>query len=251
MTDLHSHILPEIDDGANSVDESIDMLKMELEQGVDSIVFTPHFDIRDITLDSFFEKREKSFNLLCNHSEFSKLPVSVKKGSEVFFSAELVDTDLSELCIEGTDYVLIELPCLEEPCNLRRAFATIVNNGFTPIIAHVERYLYITQSPDLLYDLVSDGCLAQVNAFSIINDSGYAKLICKFIKWGLVHFISSDCHSVGKRCPNTASAYQYIEEKLGIEYSNWIKENSDKIFNGKYVNLPVIYKPKKFFGIWK
>ncbi len=251
MTDLHCHILPGIDDGAKTVNDSIKLLQMELNQGVNAVVFTPHFDIRETSIAPFIQKRAESYSTLVNYKDFNTLGLSTKLGAEVFFSVDLIDTDLTDLCIEDTEYVIIELPVTAKPVGLTNALSAVINNGFTPILAHVERYPYITENPQILYNLVSNGCLAQVNAYTVNNNRRLAKIVYKYIKWGLVQIISSDCHSVEKRPPNTAQACRILENNLGKEYLNWMKKNSNKIFDGKFVDLPVLYKPQKFFGIWR
>lgn len=250
MTDLHCHILPGIDDGAKTVEDSIEILKMELEQGVNSVVFTPHFDIRETNLKSFLEKRKISYESLVNHKEFADLNISTKLGAEVYFSSDLLDIDLTELCIENTDYLLIELPVSTVPVGLNSALSMLVNNGFTPILAHIERYPYISENPEILYDLVSNGCFAQANAYTINRNDKFTKMIYRYIKWGLVHFISSDCHSTVRRPPNTLEAFSTLDKNLSEEYVSWLRNNSNKVFNGKYVDLPVLTKPKKILGLW-
>lgn len=250
MVDLHCHILPGIDDGAKDLDVALQLLKAEKSQGVDSIVFTPHFKVDETNLDDFVQARNKSLSILTSEPEFEKLGIDYKTGAEVYFSLKLIDIELDSLCFDGTDYILIELPVKSKPYGLTEAFTNIINRGYTPIIAHVERYPYFTENPLLLYDLVANGCLAQVNAGTLIKKSNMSGVVEKYLKWELVHIICSDCHSITKRPPNMKMGFDFLEKKLGNQYITWIKSNAENIFNGKYVDLPVTKKPKKILGFW-
>ena len=111
MTDLHCHILPGIDDGARDVETAIALLSMEKEQGVDKIVFTPHFRCDDIGLDEFLEARDSAFNLLMDSLPSDlKSSFDFKLGAEVYFSPTLSRVDFSKLCFTDTSYMLVELP---------------------------------------------------------------------------------------------------------------------------------------------
>lgn len=250
MIDLHCHILPGIDDGAKTLDDSLALIAAEQRQNVDSIVFTPHFNIERVSIEDFCKARNHSMNLLTSSQEFIDFGMSVKTGAEVYFSMRLMSVDIEPLCFDGTDYILIELPVNERPYGLTNTLTDIINRGYTPILAHVERYPYFTSDPTMLYDLVMKGCLAQVNASTILRNSKFSSLALKYIKWEMVHIVCSDCHSIKNRPPNTKKAFSYIEKKLGSQYTNWLIKNSKDIFNGKYVDIPVIKKPKKILGIW-
>lgn len=250
MLDLHCHILPGIDDGAKDIEIAIGLLRLEKEQGVTDIAFTPHFKIDQMTLEEFLVAREQSRQLLFETKEIEHLGLSVKMSSEVYFSLNLLNIDLEPLCYEGTDYILIELPVKSKPYGMEDAFLEIINRGFTPIIAHVERYPYFMDNPELLYDLVSKGCLAHINADTVIKKGKSSKIALKYIKWQLIHFISSDCHSLEHRPPNLKKAYDLLEKQFGESYVSWLVKNSKNIFNGKYVDLPILKKPKKVLGFW-
>lgn len=250
MIDLHCHILPGIDDGAKTIDDSLALIAAEQRQNVDSIVFTPHFNIEKVSIEDFCRVRNHSMNLLTSSQEFVDFGMSVKAGAEVYFSMRLIDADIEPLCFDDTDYILIELPVTSRPYGLTHTLTDIINKGYTPILAHVERYPYFTSEPTMLYDLIMKGCLAQVNASTIFEKSNISSLALKYIKWEMVHIVCSDCHSINRRPPNMKKAFSHIEKKLGSQYTNWLIKNSRNIFDGKYVDMPVIKKPKKFLGIW-
>ena len=252
MIDMHCHILPGIDDGARSEAESMELLRAEKEQGVDRIVFTPHFYPERTPLGKFLRRREQSYDRLRNSPGFSELGIETKLGAEVCFSVKLVETDVSGLCFEGTNYILIELPVSNKPFGLTHTLQNLLERGYTPILAHVERCGYFTQDPTLLYDIVMLGCAAQVNASSVINGSwinGVSAL--RYISWELAHIICSDAHSTDTRRPNTKAAYERVKKKLGESYADWLAANSTNIYNDRLLDIPMPHKPKKFLGRWR
>ncbi len=252
MIDMHCHILPGIDDGAQTAEESIELLHAEKKQGIDRIVFTPHFHPERISLEKFLKRRAESYELLKNTEGFSELKIDTKLGAEVFFSMRIIDMDVSKLCFEGTDYVLIELPTTARPYGVTHTMQSLLERGITPILAHVERYGYFTSDPTQLYDLVTLGCVAQVNAAAVVNGMG-AKGVnaLQYINWELAQIISSDAHSIETRPPNTLAAYNFVNKKLGENYTDWLKENACTIYSNRIFDIPVVHKPKKFLGRWR
>lgn len=251
MVDLHCHILPGIDDGAKSVEESIALINAEKRQRVKAVMFTPHFNFERTDIQSFCKARDRSIEILTSSQEFIDSEMSVKTGAEVYFSVRLNDEDLDPLCFSGTNYILIELPVTARPYGLTHTLRALLNKGYIPILAHVERYPYFAEDPTVLYDLVMQGCLAQTNAGAVLKNTEKSSIAMKYIKWELVQVISSDCHNMQKRPPNLKQAFAVIENKLGSQYTQWLVKNSIDIFNGRYVDLPVVKKPKKFFGVWR
>ena len=252
MIDMHCHILPGIDDGAQTVEDSLALLRAEKEQGIKKIVFTPHFNPERQDLDMFLQAREKSWEALRQADGFSEIGIDTKLGCEIFFTMHLIEMDISKLAFENTRYILIEFPTINRPYGITRTMQHILSKGYTPILAHVERYEYFTDDPVKLYDLVSLGCIAQVNAAAVVNTSHIRGVnALKYISWELAHIISSDAHSVDRRPPNTKAAYQFVEKKLGSQYRDWLIKNTRDIFNNRYFDDPIIQKPKKLLGRWR
>ena len=249
---MHCHILPGIDDGAKTEQESLKLLQAEKEQGIDKVVFTPHFNPERISLEKFLRVRQESYERLKAAKGFSALGMETKVGAEVFYSVRLVDMDISGLCFENTNYVLIEFPTNVRPYGITHTVQNLIGRGYTPILAHVERYQYFTQDPTQLYDLVMLGCVAQVNAAAVVSGGSYKGVSAlQYINWELAHIICSDAHSVDDRPPNTSAAYRLVEKKLGAHYTAWLQKNSLDIFQNKFFDIPVIHKPKKFLGHWR
>lgn len=252
MIDMHCHILPGIDDGAQTVEESMELLRAEKEQGIDKLVFTPHFHPERVTLEKFLSRRKDSYERLKKTDGFSDLKIETKVGAEVYYSMRIIEMDVSGLCFEGTNYLLIELPTNSRPYGITQTMQKLLERGITPILAHVERYGYFTNDPTQLYDLVTLGCVAQVNAAAVVSGAG-AKGVnpLQYIKWELAQIISSDAHSMETRPPNTRAAYDLVEKKLGESYTEWLNSNASTIYNDRIFDIPVVHKPKKFLGRWK
>lgn len=250
MNELHCHILPGIDDGAKELDRSLALLREEKKQGVDSIVFTPHFNLDKMSIEDFVKARNQAYQQLSENEEFQKMNFSTKLAAEVYFSVSLDNAKLDDLCFGDTDYILIEFPFHFKPHGLTYMVDNVINRGYIPIIAHVERYDYMIKDPMFLYDLVEKGCLAHINAETLIRYSSKNSMPMKYIKWGLVHFLCSDCHSIHRRPPNLEQGYAIVKEKLGSQYYEKLTNNAECVFNGKRIDLSEIKKPKNFFGSW-
>lgn len=250
MIDLHCHILPGIDDGAKDLDCSLALLREEKKQGVGSIIFTPHFNIEKKSVEDFVSARNQAYQKLLGNEEFKAMNFSVKLAAEVYFSVSLGEMDLDKLCYGDTNYILIEFPFHFKPHGLMNTIDNVINRGYTPVIAHVERYDYVSKDPNILYDLVSRGCLAHINAETLISNSSKSSMPMKYIKWGLVHFLCTDCHSIEKRPPNLEQGYTMLRKKLGRDYYDALTENAEDVFHGDSIDLSEIIKPKKFLGSW-
>ena len=252
MIDMHCHILPGIDDGSPDAAESMRMLQEERRQGVDKIVFTPHFNPERQPLEDFLAARADSFERLQAADGFAALGLETKLGAEIFFFMRLMEMELAKLAFEGTNYLLVEFPFTTRPYGVTRTMQYLIERGYTPILAHVERYEFFTNDPIQLYDLVMMGCVAQVNAWAVVSGTSVRGVSAlQYINWEMAHIISSDAHSMERRPPNTLAAYQLVEKKLGVQYKDWLIKNSMNIFQNKYFDDPIVHKPKKFLGKWK
>lgn len=202
MIDIHTHILPLVDDGSQSIEESLAMLKMQLDQGIDQVILTPHVQNRVQKVSSNeFTKRFDELQKIVKE----QLPeMQLYLGAEVKYD-EFKDTDYDKYVIRGTNYLLIEFSTTkEEP--IVDVIYNLIAKGYQPIIAHIERYRYL--SIDDIKRLKQDGALIQVNSNAVLGIDGfkYKRLSHKYIKLNLVDFIASDCHDGTKRIPNVKKA---------------------------------------------
>lgn len=250
MVDLHCHILPGIDDGAKTLEESLFLLREELKQGVDQIVLTPHFNPENITVKEFERKRREAFSLLSQSVQKENLPVQLKLGAEVQFSAMLPELDLSALLIEGTSYLLIEFsPCFY-PAWTKDILYQLRLKGIVPILAHVERYAYLMDNPKELFELVSEGTIVQVNASSVLRKGSKQQRIQKLLRWNLIHILSTDTHSIDKRPPLMESAFKQIENWCGQDKVQRLKQAGADVFAARELQADEAICPKKILGRW-
>lgn len=216
MIDIHTHILPQLDDGSTSVDESIKMLGILSDEGVDTIVATPHFYMDSIDINQFLESRKKSLDNLLSSADTDRPLIAL--GAEVEFLPGLYTMDdIEKLCIGGTSYMLIEMPFLKWSGSFYTTLKKLYSaRGIKPIIAHVERYFEFQndEPAELLYKLKDCGALIQINS-SFLTERHSKRTALKLTKQGLVSFMGSDCHNLELRPPQLRKGYDAIYEKLG------------------------------------
>lgn len=227
--DIHTHILPMMDDGAGSVEEALELLKKEKEQGITDIVFTPHFTLDDENIESFISRREMAYEHLMSAVKEEPLLSSLKfyKGAEVWYDPNIIYQDVEKLCIENTSYMLLEL-MHSYPFNLENTLRNIVSMGVTPIVAHVERYPYLIRHPETMEPLVELGTVFQCNASTIVSKR-QKRSVMKLIKRGLIHVIASDTHNVEYRPPNLADAYEILKKSSDYFISNSVNIVNDAL----------------------
>lgn len=212
MIDIHTHILPGVDDGAASYEEALEILKMELASGVNRVVLTPHVQNRVQKVSR--NEHPKIFNDFKRFVEEHLPEIKLYLGSEVKYD-EFKETDYDRYLIEGTNYLLIEFSQTKEE-NIIDVLYNLISKGYQPILAHVERYTYLTIEDVKRIKL--DGSLIQVNSGAVLGTDGlkYKRLAHKYIKLGLIDFIASDCHDTEKRGPSLSKALK----KLGKKFVN-------------------------------
>lgn len=215
MTDIHTHVLPRIDDGAPDRETAARMLEELRSQGVTTVVLTPHYYGRFHSPRAFLNKRKEAYEKI---RDTVPQGTNVRLGAEVHFSDAFAGNEQSaQLAIEGTRYVLIELPFPSEWNNLlfRKIRYFMDETDCVPIIAHFCRYLQVRKNPALLSDLAAMGCLLQVNASAFLDPKD-RRLIFAAMKHNLVHCIGSDCHNLTDRAPDYKAAID-AAEKAGFK----------------------------------
>ncbi len=217
MIDIHTHILPGIDDGSDSVEESADMLGMLREQGVDTVVATPHFYIDRIDAASFLTERDAAAAKLYHGLGNVEKRPRIALGAEVEFYNELYSLDvLEQLCISGTKYILVEMPFDRWTDYTYQALGKLsFSRGITPIIAHIERYIDM-QKNDVIDRLIEVDALIQINSGFVTAKNTRRKAL-SMIKKGMVCYLGSDCHNTSSRRPDIGEAYSIIQDKLGYK----------------------------------
>jgi len=215
MIDIHSHILPNLDDGSKSVEMSLEMLRRGAAQGVQTVVATPHFYPTRNNPEKFCEDRQNARERLGQLPE--GLP-QVLLGAEVaYFDGISRSEELEGLCLGGTRLLLVEMPMTAWNDHMITELENISGNlGLQPVLAHVDRYLHRSQLPRYLDYLLSVDVLAQANAEAFLEFSKRGKML-RLLKNGCLDFLGSDAHNLTTRPPNLAEAARVIEKKLGKE----------------------------------
>lgn len=218
MTDIHSHILPGVDDGSRSMEMTKNILAAYVSEGVDKVICTPH---QGPALHRP-ELLRKKFSVL--EEEAAGYPVKLLLGAEIYYYEGMIAhlNDGSLLTFNGTPYVLVEFSPRTEMVYIPDAVYELSVAGYKPIIAHIERYNYL--KADNYAEIKSNGGLIQVNAQSFERKE-YAKLLKYLLKRDMVDFISSDCHSDGHRNVDFSAARAYIEKKFPRKYDKFFGNN--------------------------
>lgn len=217
MLDLHTHILPHMDDGAGSGDEAAALIHALMDQGITTAVLTPHYYPFKESLSAFLERRMRSYNSL------GECKLNLILGSETYLCESLFCYDsISELAIEHTEFLLLELPYTEPwSSDLFKQLRRIRSKyNLTPIIAHAERYGHVRQKREsILQELVDLGCLIQLNIDSVI-DRQSRSLALSMLKGGWVDFVGSDCHNLKERPPRFDLFRKILARKLHADVMN-------------------------------
>ena len=216
IIDFHSHVLPRVDDGSASLEESLAMLRLEAEQGIRHVVATPHFYARHDTPERFLRRRQASLEHLREAMAQDATLPRVTVGAEVYYFRGMSHTDaISELTIENTQSILVEMPHGTWTEEMYRELERLhTHYGLTPILAHIDRYVRPLQAGRVFATLAELPVLVQVNA-SCFLQRGMGNMALRFLKKGQIHLLGSDCHDVTDRAPNLASAIQKIREQGG------------------------------------
>ncbi|MCF7822924.1 MAG: hypothetical protein K9N35_02020 [Candidatus Marinimicrobia bacterium] len=249
MIDIHNHILPAVDDGAQDLETAFAMLQEAVGQGVEQIVLTPHLYEADIVngTGEWKKKIDHASDLLFGLVEKHSLPIKIVVAAEVRYQ-ELMPVILDELkVILGGKYVLLEFPFQIVPKNLTRIIYEITVKGFTPIIAHPERIKPWQNDPGSMEELLNMGCPFQVDIGSFLGKLGPSaeKLSKLLIERDAIHIAGSDSHGIHQRPLYSKAGYDWLSERYSIEYADLLlKINPAKVLAGDNIQVyPVNLDP--------
>ena len=219
MNDIHTHILPNIDDGASSIEMALSMLEEEIKDGVSDVYLTPHVCLGHplyIEKDKIIEKFE-SFKSVCKN-----LPINIFLGSEIYYRKGTYEAFKENrfLPLGDTSYYLVEFSMANDFEDIETSIYNLICSGFKIILAHPERYSYMNE--DLMDRLKEIGCKFQMNTSSINGLFGRTvkKRANLMLKKGYVDFVASDTHNLKRRKPNVNSTLKMIEKKYKVIIKN-------------------------------
>ena len=241
MIDIHSHIIPEVDDGSRNIQESISMIKKANEKGIKTIVATPHYKTNKYEIKRK-ELENKVFSLN-NILKINNIDTKILLGQEI-----MVDINMFELFDKGiisginnSKYILIEFDMEVELLNSDMFIKKIIDKGYIPIVAHPERYRYVTKDINIVKRWINSGALMQMNISSVLGNYGQIvqKTIIKLLNKNLIHLWGSDVHFF-------RDTYEDLEESLKIlkriikdkkVYNDIIINNNFKVISNDHIKV--------------
>jgi protein-tyrosine phosphatase len=231
VIDLHTHILPGLDDGADDLDESLRMLQIAADDGVSTMVATPHYQCANPIA---IQEIGRAVTALVQSVMERALPVSLCGGAEVMLTPDLAEVGeaLRSLTLNQSRYMLVELPVQFRPLYSDYVIDFLQSRGVRVILAHAERYEWIQRDLDQAKQFVAKDVLLQVNSGSVTGDAGPTTQRCArdLVVRGLVSFLASDAHSARRRVPGLASARQTVTGLIGSEAADaLVNANPDAV----------------------
>lgn len=215
MIDLHSHILPGLDDGAANLEASLSMALMAVEEGIDTVVATPHVNQTYPVGPDAMSAAVGALNVALARME---LPLAVLPGSEIAVEmlSTLDDIALRRLSLGGGGCVLVESPYSGSVPFLEDMLFDLQVRGFRPVLAHPERSIAFRERPERLAGLVSRGVMSCVNSGSLAGrfGSNAKRMSLQFFEEGLVHAVASDSHDDRSRPPRLLEGFERADEEL-------------------------------------
>lgn len=251
MIDIHTHILPGIDDGAKDIKESLAIIRELINNEVTEVIATPHIitGVYNNTKKIIDEKIEQlKTEIIAN-----KLPIKLYKGAELYYEPNIIEkTKQEELNLAGSNYILIESDLQRFPDNFEETLYQFQVAGYVPILAHAERFTPFLNDFNHLIDIANRGILIQLNSGSFFGDYGenVQKLAHRILQTGCVHFIASDVHHLNIRPVLMKQVYQYLSENYTEDLAKLLlEENPRRVIQ----NEPVESMIEGYFeeGTWK
>ncbi len=253
MVDIHSHILPEMDDGAKSIEDSVAMIKLASESGTTDIVATPHADMHYQFQPELIEKRIAEVQALAGTS------IRIHRGCDFHLHFDNIQDCLAhptKYTINHKNYLLVEFSDQLIAPTTSEIFDRLGRAGISPIITHPERNPLLSKKPELLKQWINAGCLIQVTAQSFLGRFGksVAAHSHEMMDKGLVHFIASDGHDTEYRPPVLREAYEHVSKHYGVDKAEALFTiNPRATLTGQYLeffDIEPIRKPRKWYQIW-
>lgn len=222
MIDWHSHVLPKMDDGSRSIEESVAMLDSLAAQGVSIVIATPHFGADEESVEAFLQRRAQAYEALTRH--MTPEHPQVLCGAEVKYYPGIAKMkELGQLAVQGTNVLLLEMPMARwTEYAIKELVELAGTRGLTIVMAHIERYLPL-QSRGTVEWLCANGLLMQVNA-TFFERVRTKRRALRLMNAGMIHMIGSDCHNLTSRPPRLHIAYDLMKKRFGDEFVNQMIE---------------------------
>lgn len=252
MIDMHSHILPGIDDGSRDIEETYKLLIEAYDVGFTKVISTSHYYL------GYYEESEKTrksyIDVINNNLQEMNYNIQICIGSEIFITNDIINLlkEHKASSINGTKYVLFETAFGTEPQNLKNVIYSLMSNNYIPIIAHPERYSYVQKNPNKLLELIDLGVLFQSNFGSIIGQYGKEakKTVNLLLKNNFIHFLGTDAHRKNTIYTLIPQAIESLKEIISEEELEELTTiNPNLVLENKKINIKRPTKIKKgLFG---
>ena len=236
--DIHSHILPGVDDGSTSFEESVRMLEFAYSQGIRRMYATPHFGSGkelcsiETVKERFAELKEKALNI-------GEEGIELLLGSEQYYNADTIEMLKcgDALTMNGTKYVLVEFDVLTDFKKIYNSLEELLFSGYRPILAHIERYACLREDIDNVSRLKKLCIYLQINTSSVIMKFSSSSAFCKkLLRNGYISFIGSDCHGIKGRPPYMKDGVNILAKKINEKTLERILfDNTDKLYNDQFI----------------
>jgi protein-tyrosine phosphatase len=251
IVDIHSHIIPGIDDGSKSMEMTLEMIKNAQKEGTKEIVATPHYllEYGETTIEEVKEYVKKINSILENE----KIDVKVYSGQEVYYNEKIIEDYIEGNIgtINDSRYMLIEFSMHKFDKNIFDILYELQVRGIVPIIAHPERYKPIIEKTSLINDFVNEGYLFQVNSGSIEGKFGekVKKTANILLDSNIYNFIGSDAHNVKNRNTGLKNALVLVSQNINNDI---FKDSSEKLLNNEKIEFigEKVKEKKSIFSFW-
>lgn len=251
MIDIHSHIIPAVDDGPKTMEEAVRMLEHMSDEGISTVISTSHF--KSPQFDVSVDQVKNGVHLLKKQVEKEGIPLKILEGQEIRIYKDLVRDLLAgrALSLGNSQYVLVEFPSKEVPDFTVDLFKEMISNNFIPIIAHPERNRALMEKPEILYKFIKNGALAQVTTGSLSGHYGskIKDTAISFVENNLVQAIGSDVHNLTTRPLLFNEGIDVLDRKNLSKQADILLENNHRIAENGNIIMQEPIKPKKAW--WK
>ncbi|SEN60934.1 tyrosine-protein phosphatase [Paenibacillus sp. OV219] len=252
MIDIHTHILPGIDDGAGNLEDSLALARAAVAEGITGLIATPHHaDGRYMNNASFVSEQVER---LKEELAARQIPLELFVGQEIRVHSDMLDVwSAKELAtLAGSKYILLEMPSASVPSRMLEYIHEFVIMGINPIIAHPERNAEVVKYPDKLNEMIEAGAYGQMTTHSLLG--GFGKQIerraWQLCREGLIHVISSDAHHMERRGFRLREAYDRVSKELGVEIVKTYLDNSESVISNRDLIEPSVKSNKSRGNSW-
>lgn len=254
MIDFHNHVLPKIDDGSQSLDISLNMLKHASDQGITDVINTVHYQHPKIeTEDINYTRIKNKIKDLQAELKRNNIPIKLHIGAEVFYLPNLSVIKNDPLAtFNNHKYMLIEFQVHHLPDTYKKQLFDLKMSGVTPIIAHPERYKFVQNNLSIVCSWLESGCLIQVDAGSPLGYLGKSSKISaeKIIKNGWCHFLGSDSHDDRKRNFCLKKSVDLVKTWIGDAVYPMVYDNPKAIIDSEDIIIDFEYDSKEMPNLW-